>query len=92
MDLHWGSRCDGHAAVKKLSELPLPACSVSVQTTEKMNIPITDLAILLQVKHRNRIMKVGDSLHMQHYGRSLKFTVKRIYPFKGAGNLTEKAW
>jgi len=92
MDLHWGSNCDGHVAVKKLSEPPLPAGSVSVQTTEKMNTPITDLAVLLQGKHRNRILKVGDSLPMQHYGRNLKFVVKRICPFKGAGNLTEKAW
>jgi len=92
MDLHWGSNCDGHAAVKKLSEPPVPAGSVSVQTTEKMNTPITDLAVLLQGKHRNRILKVGDILHMQHYGRNLKFVVKCIYPFKGAGNLTERAW
>lgn len=92
MDLHWGSSCDGHATVRKLSDLPLPAGSVSVQMTEKMNTPVTELAVLLQGKQRNRILKVGDRLHMQHYGRNLKFIVKRIYPFKGAGNLTEKAW
>ena len=91
MDLHWGSSCDDHAAVKKLSELPLPAGSVSVQMTEKMNTPVTDLAVLLQGKHRNRILKVGDRLHMQHYGRNLRFIVKQICPFKGARNLTEKA-
>jgi len=92
MDLHWGSSCDGHAAVKKLSEPPLPAGSVSVQMTEKTNTPIADLAVLLQGRHRNRILKVGDSLHMQHYGQNLKFIVKCLYPFKGAENLTGKTW
>lgn len=92
MDLHWGSSCVDRVTVKKLSELPLPAGSVSVQMTEKTNSPVTDLAVLLQGKYRNRILKIGDRLHLQHYGRSLKFIVKRIYPFEGAMNLTEKAW
>jgi hypothetical protein len=92
MDLHWGGSCDDHVSVKKLSEPPLPAGSVSVQMTEKMNSPVTDLAVLLQGKHRNRILKIGDRLLLQHYGQNLKFIVKRIYPFKGAMNLTEKAW
>jgi hypothetical protein len=92
MDLHWGSSCDCHVTVKKLSEPPLPAGSVSVQMTEKMNIPVTDLAVLLQGRHRHRILKVGDSLHLHHYGRNLKFIVKQLYPFKGVTNLTGRAW
>jgi hypothetical protein len=90
MDLHWGRSCDSHVTVKKLNEQPLPAELISVQMTEKLNSPITDLSVLLQGKHRNRILKAGDRLCLQHYGQDLCFTVKHIWPFKGGTNMKGK--
>jgi hypothetical protein len=92
IDLHWGSSCDGRVIVKKLNEQPLPAELISVETTERLNSPLADLYVLLQGKHRNRILKMGDRLCLQHYGWNIYFTVKQIWPFKGATNLKRKAW
>lgn len=90
MDLHWGKSCDSHVIVKKLIEQPLPAELISVLMTEGLNSRLTDLSVLLQGKHKNRILKVGDRLCLQHYGQNLYFTVKQICPFKGATNLKGK--
>ncbi|XP_021917204.1 spermatogenesis-associated protein 5 isoform X1 [Zootermopsis nevadensis] len=90
MDLHWVRSCDGHVIVKKLTEHPLPAELISVEMTEGQSIPHTDLSGLLQGKHRNRILKIGDRLCLQHYGQNLYFTVKQICPFQGATDLKDK--
>lgn len=90
MDLNWGRSCDGHVIVKKLTEHPLPAELISVEMTGGQSIPHADLSGLLQGKHRNRILKIGDRLCLQHYGQNLYFTVKQICPFQGATDLKDK--
>jgi hypothetical protein len=87
MDLHWGSSCGCHVIVKKINERPLPARLVSVHITEKLNSTPTDLSVFLQGKYRNRILKIGDRLCLQHYGQNLIFIVKQICPFKGMNGL-----
>jgi hypothetical protein len=90
MDLHWGGSCGGHVIVKKMNEQPLPAGLISVRMTGKLNSTPTDLPVFLQGKHRNRILKIGNRLCLQHYGQNLIFIVKQICPFKGANSLKGK--
>jgi hypothetical protein len=92
VDLHWSSHCGSHVIVKKLKEQALPAELVSVRITEELKNPQTDLSLLLQGKYRNKILKTGDRLCLQHYGQNLHFTVKQICPFKGATNMKRKTW
>jgi hypothetical protein len=92
MDLHWGSSCGDHVIVKKMNEQQLPAGLISVHMTEKLNSTPTDLSVFLQGKHRNRILKIGDRLCLQHYGENLIFIVKRILPFKSMNSWKERIY
>ena len=78
---HWHNGCDIHVTVRKLATPALPAEQVYVEMMEQRSIP--DLSVLLHGKHRDKILKSGDKLVLQHYGKDVFFTVLKIQSFEG---------